>query len=216
MTPYPLSSRPLTGREITRVADRPPAPAPSRSRTPCVSRNGKERRSEGERQVQKESRMRKSVTEASEEGRYNTGGKNKKNRGRVRSRSCHVALRRAAPSLLLLGPGASKRASEREAYVAAARTGVWGRSNQPGRKSEPSERGDSPPHRCYFRMVRAAASGLVSRVKRARAGVLESYAPRPSVRLEHEVTANRDNRRTHQSRTTSSSPLASLSLSRSR
>lgn len=71
---------------------------------------------------------------------YNTGGKNKKNRGRVRSRSCRarrVALRRRF--FFLRSRTSNEQTSEREAYVAAARTGVWGRSNQPGRKSRQRE-----------------------------------------------------------------------------
>lgn len=111
-----------------------------------------------------------------------TGGEGEIRRGREIRRKIAVAFaaRRAV---------VSQAGNEREAYVAAARTGVWGRFHRPGRKS--CERGDSLPHRENFRMVRAAVCRLGGDGKPGRsASLVEGSALVWSIRLERGTPAN--------------------------
>lgn len=146
--------------------------------------------------------MRKRVTGRREKkgGATPAGGK------RIRRITVASALARGArrvPPLLL---GSSKRTSERrtsrlrEPMCGAAPTSLDGRAS---RQREVI----LLPTGATFEWC---ARGYVWSGFPGRTGVFESYALRPSVRLEHEVTANRGNRPTHQSRTTSSSLSLSL------
>jgi len=167
---------------------------------------------EGEREREREREEEKRGRAAEQSGGRVRGGE--RGRGRVRTREKEEEKsrrRRVGVASASRRVRFSREAgNEREAYVAAARNGVWGRFQRPGRKSRGKREAIPFPAERTFEWCarrRLPASGptggsgspdLSGRGRGKRAA-----RPRRSIRLERDVPSNGGARHTRQSRTLS-------------